>query len=69
MRAEHAERLALLLARGGQFALELERLSNLGIWILTRADESYPSVAAASVSAVQAPPLLFGAGPASSTRR
>jgi hypothetical protein len=33
-----AERISGLLARGGQLAIELERLGALGIWTLTRAD-------------------------------
>src|SRR5437588_3451335 len=37
-----SERIAALLGRGGQLALELERLSNLGIWAMTRADPDYP---------------------------
>ena len=64
LEAERAERLALLLARGGQLALEIERLSGLGIWILTRADESYPALLRKRLGR-QAPPLLFGAGPQS----
>ncbi|HWA55391.1 MAG TPA: DNA-processing protein DprA [Solirubrobacterales bacterium] len=62
LEADRAERLALLLARGGQLALEIERLSGLGIWILTRADESYPVLLRKRLGR-SAPPLLFGAGP------
>lgn len=57
-----AERLALLLSRGGQLALEVERLSSQGIWVLTRADDSYPTLLRRRLGQ-QAPPLLFGAGP------
>jgi DNA processing protein len=57
-----AERLARLLSRGGQLAIELEGLANRGIWLLTRADENYPSALKERLGA-QAPPVLFGAGP------
>jgi DNA processing protein len=57
-----ADRLARLLSRGGQLALEVERLSSLGIWILTRADESYPALLKQRLRR-HAPPVLFGAGP------
>jgi DNA processing protein len=57
-----AERLARLLSRGGQLALEVERLSSLGIWILTRADDSYPALLKQRLRR-HAPPVLFGAGP------
>jgi DNA processing protein len=61
---ELADRLAGLLARGGQLALEVERLSSLGIWIVTRADESYPPTLKRRLGRT-APPVLFGAGPQS----
>lgn len=57
-----AERLARLLSRGGQLALEVERLSSMGIWILTRADDSYPGVLKQRLRR-HTPPVLFGAGP------
>jgi len=62
---EGAERLAGLLSRGGQMAIELEGLANRGIWLLTRIDESYPSALKERLGA-QAPPVLFGAGPKAS---
>jgi predicted Rossmann fold nucleotide-binding protein DprA/Smf involved in DNA uptake len=65
--AEGAERLAGLLARGGQLAIELERLASRGIWLLTRADESYPRLLKARLGP-KAPPVLFGAGPQSLLR-
>ena len=58
---ETARRLEGLLARGGQLAIELDQLSTRGIWIVTRADESYPSLFRSRLKAT-APPLLFGAG-------
>jgi predicted Rossmann fold nucleotide-binding protein DprA/Smf involved in DNA uptake len=51
------------MARGGQLSIELERLQALGIWVITRADEKYPAHLRERLKA-QAPPVLFGAGPA-----
>lgn len=62
-----ADRLANLLSRGGQLAIELERLGSRGIWLLTRADEEYPSLLKQRLGS-QAPPVLFGAGPQSALR-
>lgn len=56
-----AERMARLLERGGQLALEVERLADRGIWVLTRADEEYP-VRWRQRLRSQAPAVLFGAG-------
>ncbi|HEX6153773.1 MAG TPA: DNA-processing protein DprA [Solirubrobacterales bacterium] len=56
-----AERLASLLSRGGQLAIELERLASRGIWLLTRADEDYPALLKRRLGP-QAPPVLFGSG-------
>lgn len=61
MKPELAERLSLLLARGGQLAFELERLAGLGLWVLTRADETYPAVLKEKLGHL-APPVLFGSG-------
>jgi predicted Rossmann fold nucleotide-binding protein DprA/Smf involved in DNA uptake len=61
---EGANRLAGLLARGGQLAIELERLAGRGIWLLTRADEGYPPLLKTRLGP-KAPPVLFGAGPQS----
>ena len=57
-----AERVAALLDRGVQFAVELERLRSRGIWILTRADDAYPAKLEERLKH-RAPPVLFGAGP------
>src|SRR3954469_72623 len=57
-----ADRISALLARGGQLAIELERLGALGIWALTRADPVYPSRLKERLKG-QAPPVIFGAGP------
>jgi predicted Rossmann fold nucleotide-binding protein DprA/Smf involved in DNA uptake len=58
---EAARRLTALLSRGGQLALELDRLAGRGIWIVTRADESYPPLLKERLKST-APPVLFGAG-------
>src|SRR3990172_9799744 len=39
---EESERFYHLLQRSGSLAIELERLSSLGIHVLTRADQEYP---------------------------
>jgi DNA processing protein len=57
-----AERISALLARGGQLAIELERLGTLGIWALTRADPLYPARLKERLKG-HAPPVIFGAGP------
>jgi predicted Rossmann fold nucleotide-binding protein DprA/Smf involved in DNA uptake len=56
-----AERVSALLARGGQLALELDRLAGRGIWVVTRADDAYPPLIKERLKAT-APPLFFGAG-------
>ena len=56
-----AERVAMLLERGTALAIELERLESLGIWILTRADEEYPSRLRDRLRNAS-PPILFGSG-------
>jgi predicted Rossmann fold nucleotide-binding protein DprA/Smf involved in DNA uptake len=60
--AEPARRLASLMSRGGQLGLELERLANLGIWIVTQADEAYPENLKSRLGRT-APPVFFGSGP------
>jgi predicted Rossmann fold nucleotide-binding protein DprA/Smf involved in DNA uptake len=57
-----ADRISALLARGGQLAIELERLGTLGIWALTRVDPLYPARLKERLKA-HAPPAVFGAGP------
>lgn len=37
-----AERIKYLLGRTGSLTLELEKLSSMGIWVITRADPAYP---------------------------
>lgn len=55
------ERLAALLERGAALALEVERWSNRGLWVLSRGDEAYPRALKARLGKV-APPLLYGVG-------
>ena len=58
-----AARLAWLLDRGGVMEQELERLAELGIWIITRLDEDYPPRFTERLKGA-APVLLYGAGSA-----
>jgi len=58
-----ATRLAWLLGRGAAMEQELERLTELGIWVITRFDEDYPSRFTERLKAA-APVLLYGAGDA-----
>lgn len=56
-----AERLQMLLERGGALALVVEGWDNQGIWILSRYDsDEYPQRLAELGG--QAPPLLYGSG-------
>ena len=56
-----ADRLARLLDRGAQAAVELERLASRGIWVLTILDGRYPARLRQRLVG-DAPPILFGAG-------
>jgi len=60
---ELAGRLARLLDRSRALAIELERLSSLGIWVVTRADATYPERLRQRLRE-SAPTVLFGAGEA-----
>lgn len=55
------QRLHRLLSRAGPLAIELERLSSLGIWATTRADDTYPA-RLKQILGPKAPSCLFGAG-------
>jgi len=59
--SKEAVRLAQLLERSGTLAIALERLSNLGIHALTRADKDYPEKYRARLKE-SAPAVLFYAG-------
>jgi len=60
---DEAARLKWLLDRGGALEEELGRLSELGIWVLTRFDEDYPPRFTERLKSA-APVLLYGAGDA-----
>lgn len=55
------ERLLALLERGAALALEVERWTNRGLWVLSRGDEAYPRALKIRLGKL-APPLLYGAG-------
>jgi predicted Rossmann fold nucleotide-binding protein DprA/Smf involved in DNA uptake len=58
-----AARLAWLVDRGGVMETELERLAELGIWVITRFDEDYPLRFTERLKTA-APLMLYGAGDA-----
>ncbi len=58
-----AERVAKLLERHVSLTLELERLAELGIWVLTRLDKEYPPSLNDRLGRA-APSILYGAGDA-----
>jgi len=58
---EHATRITQLLERSGTLAIALERLENLGIHALTRADSDYPEKYRQRLKD-SAPAVLFYAG-------
>lgn len=58
-----AARLVWLLDRGGAMERELERLGELGIWVITRFDEDYPPRFTERLKGA-APVVLYGAGDA-----
>jgi len=60
--AATATRMVELLARGGQLALELERLQARGIWVHTRVEAEYPKRLKERLKG-QAPIVICGAGP------
>ena len=57
------DRIARLLARSSALQQELRRLEALGIWLLTRLDEGYPSRLIERLGRA-APLMLYGAGEA-----
>jgi predicted Rossmann fold nucleotide-binding protein DprA/Smf involved in DNA uptake len=66
--ASEAERLAMLAGRQAAISDELQRLSDLGIWVVTRLDEDYPARLVERLKG-SAPILLYGAGEASLLNR
>lgn len=59
--SDEAKRIATLLSRKGNIAIELERLASKGIHIVTRADKEYPQ-RLKKVLRKKAPPLIYYAG-------
>jgi len=55
------ERIVELLRRAAPAAMEIERLSDVGIWVMAQTDPDYPSRLGERL-ARGAPPVLFGAG-------
>src|SRR4030095_6866982 len=60
---DEAARLAWLLDRAGVLEEEIERLEELGIWVITRFDEDYPPRLTERLKGA-APVMLYGAGSA-----
>jgi DNA processing protein len=58
---DEANRLAWLLDRESTLGEELERLDELGIWVITRFDEEFPLRFSERLKGA-APPLLYGSG-------
>jgi predicted Rossmann fold nucleotide-binding protein DprA/Smf involved in DNA uptake len=56
-----AGQIADLLRRAGPVAVELERLQDRGIWVLTAYDADYPTALRSRLSE-ESPPVLFGSG-------
>jgi len=55
------ERILQLLCRGNAMAIAMQKWSNAGIWIITRADEEYPKQLKKRLGK-KAPPIFYGAG-------
>jgi hypothetical protein len=60
--AAESARIAGLLGRSGQLAFELDRLQSRGVWVVTIADDGYPTRLRERLGSA-APPVLFGSGP------
>lgn len=56
-----AQRLAYLLDRSAAMAITVERLTNRGLWILSRADAAYPQILRKRLKD-KAPAILYGTG-------
>lgn len=56
-----AKRIKYLLGRTGSLTLELEKLGNMGIWVITRADSVYPK-RFKKILKLDSPTILYGAG-------
>ncbi|EHL06280.1 putative DNA protecting protein DprA [Desulfitobacterium hafniense DP7] len=58
---EESQRIQFLLSRAGQAVVELENLNNMGIFVTTRAEKSYPQ-RLKSILKKDSPPVLFYSG-------
>lgn len=58
------DRISRLLSRGGQLAVELENLTNQGLWAVGLNDPHYPSKLTTRLTPELRPPILIGAGDA-----
>lgn len=58
---EDAERVARLLAFAGELSVEIQKLHERGLWVVTRVDELYPPHLRDTLKD-KAPAVLFGAG-------
>jgi predicted Rossmann fold nucleotide-binding protein DprA/Smf involved in DNA uptake len=65
---EEAARLASLLDRGSVMKEELDRLAELGVWVITRFDDAYPGRLSERLKS-GAPVMLYGAGEAALLKR
>ncbi len=63
-----SERLYRLMARGGMLSVSMERWTQVGIWVVSRADDRYPD-RYKRVLKKSAPPVVFGIGPDELLRR
>lgn len=55
------ERLAKLISRRGSLAIELKRMDDMGIWVLTRSESMYPC-RLKKILKDKAPAVLYGTG-------
>lgn len=58
---EEADRIITLISRGPSMAIEVEKLSSMGIWIITRADKLYPKRFKKILKGLS-PTIIYGAG-------
>lgn len=56
-----ADRIIILLERGGLLGIKVEEWTNRGLWILSRGDRDYPQRLKQKLKQ-NAPPVLYGAG-------
>lgn len=61
MSYDDIDRISKLLSRSGQLAIEIDRLNSMGIWITTRAENTYPQ-RYKKLLRTKSPVILYGAG-------